>query len=139
MKSETECLIDNEFSYSSNVILSKGITHDIFYGNIIKDNSQCAIKTEEISTSSPQLEHEYNMLSALHDKKCSNIPRVYKYSKKGSKSLLIMELLGHSIDKIFSLLSQKRQNVNLFGELNINKWQGQQNIQFIVEDVLIGD
>ena len=107
MKSETECLIDNEFSYSSNVILSKGITHDIFYGNIIKDNSQCAIKTEEISTSSPQLEHEYNMLSALHDKKCSNIPRVYKYSKKGSKSLLIMELLGHSIDKIFSLCNYK--------------------------------
>lgn len=107
MKSETECLIDNEFSYSSNVVISKGNTHDIFIGNIIKDNSQCAIKTEEISTSSPQLEHEYTMLSALHDKKCKNIPKVYKYSKKGSKNILIMELLGHSIEKLFSLCNYK--------------------------------
>lgn len=107
MKSETECVIDNEYSYSSNVILSKGNNHDIFYGKIIKDNSQCAIKTEDISNSSPQLEHEYNMLSSLLNKKCNNIPKVYKYSQKGSKNILIMELLGHNIEKIFSLCNNK--------------------------------
>ena len=56
-----------------------------------------------------------------------------------SKGIVAMCFRTTKDDKIFSLLSQKRQNVNLFGELNINKWQGQQNIQFIVEDVLIGD
>ena len=42
-------------------------------------------------------------------------------------------------DEIFSILSKKSQKVNLLGEININKWQGQKSIQFIIEDVLVND
>lgn len=42
-------------------------------------------------------------------------------------------------DEIFSILSQKNHKINILGELNINKWQGQQNIQFIIEDILVDD
>ena len=43
--------------------------------------------------------------------------------------------------KVVGIRFKKAGKIYYFspGELNINKWQGQQNIQFIVEDVLIGD
>ncbi len=40
-------------------------------------------------------------------------------------------------DEVFSILSKRGQRVNLLGEVNINKWQGQKTIQFIVEDVML--
>ena len=42
-------------------------------------------------------------------------------------------------DEVFSILSKKGQRVNLLGEVNINKWQGQKTIQFIVEDVMLSN
>ena len=56
-----------------------------------------------------------------------------------SHGLIAMCFRTTKEDKIFSILSQKGQKVNLLGELNINRWQGQENIQFIIEDVLVND
>lgn len=39
-------------------------------------------------------------------------------------------------DKIFNTLSQRGKKVNLLGELNVNKWMGQEHLQFLIEDVL---
>lgn len=39
-------------------------------------------------------------------------------------------------DKMFSILSQKGKKISLLGEININRWQGQESVQFIIEDVM---
>ena len=39
-------------------------------------------------------------------------------------------------EKIFSVLKTTGKRVSLLGEININKWQGQESVQFIIEDVI---
>ncbi len=59
------------------------------------------------------------------------------YVSKLSSGIVAMAFRVTREDKIFSLLSKKGQKFNLLGELNINRWQGKESIQFIVEDVLV--
>lgn len=54
-----------------------------------------------------------------------------------SKGILAMCFRISKNDKIYQALSKVGQKVNLFGEANINNWQGKQSIQFVVEDVLL--
>lgn len=54
-----------------------------------------------------------------------------------SNGILAMCFRVNKNDKIYQALSQVGQKVNLFGEANVNNWQGKQSIQFVIEDVLI--
>jgi single-stranded-DNA-specific exonuclease len=54
---------------------------------------------------------------------------------KTSKGIQAMCFRTKKDDKIYSSLS-KGKNVDLLGELNINKWLGHETVQFVVEDVL---
>ncbi len=53
-----------------------------------------------------------------------------------SKGITAMCFRINKEDKIFSVLTSIGKKVNLLGEININKWQGQESIQFIIEDVM---
>ncbi len=54
-----------------------------------------------------------------------------------SNRLVAMCFRTNKNDKLYQVLSQRGQKVNLFGEVNISNWQGKQTVQFIIEDVLI--
>lgn len=54
-----------------------------------------------------------------------------------SKGITAMCFRVTKDDKIFSALSKKGQKISLLGEVNINKWQGQKSVQFIVEDAMV--
>lgn len=54
-----------------------------------------------------------------------------------SKGITAMCFRVTNEDPLFSVLSKKGQKVNLLGEINVNRWQGQEMVQFIVEDVLV--
>jgi single-stranded-DNA-specific exonuclease len=53
-----------------------------------------------------------------------------------SKGIIAMCFRTGKDDKIYEILSQKGRKINLFGEININNWQGKKSIQFIIDDVL---
>lgn len=53
-----------------------------------------------------------------------------------SKGITALCFRVNKEDKIFSTLSKIGHRINLLGEININKWQGQESVQFIIEDAM---
>ena len=96
---ENEKLLDKQFTIVINKQLGKGGFGKIYLGRNLKDNIPIAIKVEENGTRS-HLILEYEILKEIYGEE--GIPRVYKFRQRHNHNYLIMELLGKSIDKLFS-------------------------------------
>ena len=98
-KEENEKLLDKNYTIIVNRQLGKGGFGQIYLGRNIKENFPIAIKVEENGNRS-HLYLEYEILKTLQ--KGDGIPHVYKFRQGHKHNYLIMELLGKSIDKLFS-------------------------------------
>ena len=96
---ENEKLLDKQFTIVVNKQLGKGGFGQIYLGRNIKENIPIAIKVEENGTRS-HLFLEYEILKEISGEE--GIPHVYKFRQGRNHNYLIMELLGKSIDKLFS-------------------------------------
>ena len=96
---ENEKLLDKHFTIIINKQLGKGGFGQIYLGRKIKENIPIAIKVEENGNRSHLL-LEYEILKELQGEE--GIPKVYKFRQGHNHNYLIMELLGKSIDKLFS-------------------------------------
>ena len=96
---ENEKLLDKQFTIVINKQLGKGGFGQIYLGRNIKENIPIAIKVEENGTRS-HLFLEYEILKEISGEE--GIPHVYKFRQGRNHNYLIMELLGKSIDKLFS-------------------------------------
>lgn len=105
MKSESDCTIENEYIYSLNNIIFKGNNSEIFFGNKINTDTQFAFKTEDTFSKTPELDHEKSIMISLNN--CNNIPKIYKSSINGTKKVVVMDLLGHNLEQIFTLTNYK--------------------------------
>jgi serine/threonine protein kinase len=95
---ENEKLLDKTYSIVVNKQLGKGGFGQIYLGRNIKENFPIAIKVEEKGNRS-HLFLEYEILKEIQG---DGIPRVYKFREGHHHNYLLMELLGKSIDKLFS-------------------------------------
>ena len=96
---ENEKLLDKTYSIVVNKQLGKGGFGQIYLGRNIKENFPIAIKVEEKGNRS-HLFLEYEILKEIQGD--DGIPRVYKFREGHHHNYLLMELLGKSIDKLFS-------------------------------------
>ena len=96
---ENEKLLYKNFTIIINRQLGKGGFGQIYLGRNIKENIPIAIKVEENGTRS-HLFLEYEILQEIQGEE--GIPKVYKFKQGHKHNYLIMELLGKSIDKLFS-------------------------------------
>ena len=96
---ENEKLLYKNFTIIINRQLGKGGFGQIYLGRNIKENVPIAIKVEENGTRS-HLFLEYEILQDIQGDE--GIPKVYKFKQGHKHNYLIMELLGKSIDKLFS-------------------------------------
>ena len=101
---ETEKLLYKNFTIIINRQLGKGGFGQIYLGRNIKENIPIAIKVEENGTRS-HLFLEYEILQDIQGDE--GIPKVYKFKQGHKHNYLIMELLGKSIDKLFSDCNKK--------------------------------
>ena len=99
IQDENEKLLDKNFTIIINRQLGKGGFGQIYMGRNLKENVPIAIKVEENGTRSHLL-LEYEILKEIQDGE--GIPQVYKFRQGHHHNYLIMELLGKSIDKLFS-------------------------------------
>ena len=99
IQDENEKLLDKNFTIIINRQLVKGGFGQIYLGRNIKENIPIAIKVEENGTRSHLL-LEYEILKEIQGEE--GIPHVYKFRQGHHHNYLIMELLGKSIDKLFS-------------------------------------
>ena len=96
---ENEKIFDKNFTISINKQLGKGGFGQIYLGRNIRENYPIAIKVEESSNRS-HLHLEYEILKEIQGG--VGIPRIFKYKQGHNHNYLLMELLGKSLDKLFS-------------------------------------
>ena len=94
-----EKMLDKNFTIIINRQLGKGGFGQIYLGRKLKENIPIAIKVEENGNRS-HLNLEYEILKSLQGGE--GIPKIYKFRQGHKHNYLIMELLGKSIDKLFS-------------------------------------
>ncbi len=110
-KEEMEKMLDKNFTIIVNRQLGKGGFGQIYLGRNIKDNTPIAIKVEENSNRS-HLYMEYEILKSIQG--VDGIPHVYKYRQGHKHNYLVMELLGKSIDKLFSECKKNFSSKTIF-------------------------
>ena len=98
-KDENEKIFDKNFTIIVNKQLGKGGFGQLFLGRCIKYNSYIAIKVEENTTKS-HLELEYEIIKELQGSE--GIPKIFRFKNGHRHNYVVMELLGKSLDKLFS-------------------------------------
>ncbi len=112
---ENEKILDKNFTIVVNKQLGKGGFGQIYFGRNIKENVPIAIKVEENGNRS-HLFLEYEIIKEIQGEE--GIPRVYKFRQGHNHNYLIMELLGKSIDKLFSDCKKQFSYKTIFQIIN---------------------
>ena len=90
--------------------LGSGAFGEIYQALNVKNNLEVALKLEPTNTKSPQLFYETNIYkyllqdNSVFDK---GIPQVYYCSNKGDYNMMVMDLLGKSLEDLFNLCNRK--------------------------------
>jgi serine/threonine protein kinase len=88
--------------------IGKGAFGSIYEAKSISSQKLYAIKIEKIKDDSFLLEEEALILSYLN---CNRIPKVKSFGYSGNYMILVMELLGKSLDKILNELPKKKLSI----------------------------
>ena len=103
IKEEYERRIDKDFTIFVNKQLGKGGFGQLYLGRNIRDNTLIAIKVEEQAQRS-HLTMEFQILKEIQGE---GIPKVYRLHNGHKHNYLLMQLLGKSLDKLFSETNRK--------------------------------
>ena len=104
IKEENERRLTKEFSICPSKQLGKGGFGQIYLGRNIHKNYLVAIKVEEQIQRS-HLTMEYQILKEIQG--VNGIPKVYELHTGRKHNYLIMQLLGKSLDKLFTDINRK--------------------------------
>ncbi|QDS76400.1 bifunctional choline kinase/ethanolamine kinase cki1 [Venturia effusa] len=101
-------------SSSSNVVgvhyrvgkkIGEGSFGVLFEGTNLLNNQQVAIKFEPRKSDAPQLRDEYRTYKILVG--CPGIPNVYYFGQEGLHNILVIDLLGPSLEDLFDLCHRR--------------------------------
>jgi len=95
----------NVFTIDQNRLLGKGSFGKIYAGYNKTTGEEVAIKLESVNADQPQLIAEYKIYKYLQHG--FGIPKVYECSKNKKYIILIMELLGESLEKKLNKCNRK--------------------------------
>lgn len=100
-KDDGEIIVGEEYKLLGNCKLGSGAFGDIYQGIDIKSNEDLAIKLETVKENKqPQLHYEYKLYTTLQGG--VGIPKVFWYGSQGKYNVLVMELLGLSLEDLFN-------------------------------------
>ena len=99
-----ENLLDN-YMFNKNKLLGKGSFGSIYIGTNKKTGEEVAIKVEQASDEISQLKIEYKAYKILEGG--YGFPKVYDFYEDKRKNVLIMEMLGLSLEKLFNQRKKK--------------------------------
>ena len=85
--------------------LGSGAFGDIYYGTNTKTNDDVAIKLEPLNSKHPQLFYESKLYMTLQNG--IGIPQLYWCGTQGNYNVLIIELLGPSLEDLFNYCNRK--------------------------------
>ncbi|KAH6773404.1 casein kinase 1-like protein 2 [Perilla frutescens var. hirtella] len=85
--------------------IGSGSFGEIYLGTNIQTNEEVAIKLENVKTKHPQLQYESKLYKLLQGG--TGIPSVKWFGVEGDYNVLVIELLGHSLEDLFNFCSRK--------------------------------
>ena len=99
IKEKEERKLTEDYSIYFHHQLGKGGFGQLYLGRNLKENDLVAIKVEERGSRS-HLYAEFQILKEIENEK--GIPKVYEFHKGHKHNYLVMQLLGKSLDKLFT-------------------------------------
>ncbi|KAK8793068.1 hypothetical protein WA538_000744 [Blastocystis sp. DL] len=93
------------YNYRLGRKIGSGSFGDIYLGTDISTCEEVAIKLEPVDSKSPQLGFEYKVYRQL--KGGVGIPSVYYYGVEGNFNVMVMELLGPSLEDLFNYCNRR--------------------------------
>lgn len=85
--------------------IGSGAFGDIYLGQSLQTGSEVAIKLEPVNTKFPQLAYEYKLYKIFHGG--VGIPAVRWFGREGDWNVLVMDLLGPSLEDLFNHCNRK--------------------------------
>eukprot|EP00457_Paulinella_chromatophora_P007497 gb/GEZN01007520.1/.p1 GENE.gb/GEZN01007520.1/~~gb/GEZN01007520.1/.p1 ORF type:complete len:455 (+),score=54.07 gb/GEZN01007520.1/:94-1458(+) len=86
--------------------IGSGSFGEIFLGIDTRTNQKVAIKLERLDAEYPQLEAEYTVYMSMKTGS-RGIPKIYWFGMSGNYNVLIMELLGPSLETLYNMCERK--------------------------------
>ncbi|CBK21961.2 uncharacterized protein [Blastocystis hominis] len=93
------------YNYRLGRKIGGGAFGDIYIGTDISSCEEVAIKLESVTSKNPQLGFEYKVYRLL--KGGIGIPSVYYYGVEGTFNVMVMELLGPSLEDLFNYCNRR--------------------------------
>jgi len=105
-------MVDHKISNNFKLVrkLGSGAFGEIFQGINTKTNQEVAIKFEDINTKHPQLFYEAKLYQYLQRDPSSigkGIPQVHYCTTEGKYNVMVMDLLGLSLEDLFNACNRK--------------------------------
>ncbi|KAL3618222.1 Casein kinase 1-like protein 2 [Castilleja foliolosa] len=115
--------------------IGSGSFGEIYLGTNIQTNEEVAIKLENVKTKHPQLLYESKLYKLLQGG--TGIPNVKWFGVEGDYNVLVMDLLGPSLEDLFNFCSRKLslKTVLMLADQMINRVEFIHSKSFLHRDI----
>ncbi|XP_062091064.1 casein kinase 1-like protein 1 [Humulus lupulus] len=115
--------------------IGSGSFGEIYLGTNIQTNEEVAIKLENVKTKHPQLLYESKLYRILQGG--TGIPNVRWFGVEGEYNVLVMDLLGPSLEDLFNFCSRKLslKSVLMLADQMINRVEFVHSKSFLHRDI----
>ncbi|MQL79422.1 hypothetical protein Taro_011855, partial [Colocasia esculenta] len=115
--------------------IGSGSFGEIYLGTNIQTNEEVAIKLENVKTKHPQLLYESKLYRILQGG--TGIPNVRWFGVEGDYNVLVMDLLGPSLEDLFNFCSRKLslKTVLMLADQMINRVEYVHSKSFLHRDI----
>ncbi|KAJ6696314.1 CASEIN KINASE 1-LIKE PROTEIN 2 [Salix koriyanagi] len=115
--------------------IGSGSFGEIYLGTSIQTNEEVAIKLENVKTKHPQLLYESRLYKMLQGG--TGIPNVKWFGAEGDYNVLVMDLLGPSLEDLFNFCNRKLslKTVLMLADQMINRVEFVHSKSFLHRDI----
>ncbi|KAI0496399.1 hypothetical protein KFK09_022715 [Dendrobium nobile] len=128
-----ESRVGNKFRLGRKI--GSGSFGEIYLGTNVQTNEEVAIKLENVKTKHPQLLYESKLYRILQGG--TGIPNVRWFGVEGDYNVLVMDLLGPSLEDLFNFCSRKLslKTVLMLADQMINRVEFVHSKSFLHRDI----